>query len=256
MEWSEDSLLIYFSVMKNDQSGDRARDPRHVYANPTNPAVCPILALAIFLRLHKLFPGKKQDDRFGSALRRLFATPAGKAELERRGYKAEDFGTHSCRKGAATYASSGTMAAPSVPAIHNRAGWTMGRVQDIYMKPGDAGDQFCGRAVAGLPILSEKFALLPPFFPEVTAAVEAVLSVCFVDFPPGMRAVTIFCLASVVHHHEWLRANLPPAHRLLQCPLFRDPALLQSLIPLVQCRTPQPSGDPIQATGIPGRPTL
>jgi hypothetical protein len=31
--------------MKNDQSGERPRDPRHIYANPLMPEVCPILSL-------------------------------------------------------------------------------------------------------------------------------------------------------------------------------------------------------------------
>ncbi|KAH9105408.1 hypothetical protein AeMF1_018759 [Aphanomyces euteiches] len=31
MEWSNDALCIYFAYMKNDQSGDRPRDPRHGY---------------------------------------------------------------------------------------------------------------------------------------------------------------------------------------------------------------------------------
>ena len=30
MEWAEDSLRIYFAHMKNDQTGERKRDPRHI----------------------------------------------------------------------------------------------------------------------------------------------------------------------------------------------------------------------------------
>jgi hypothetical protein len=44
-EWEEDALKIYFAHMKNDQGGDQPRDPRHVYANPKMPEICPITAL-------------------------------------------------------------------------------------------------------------------------------------------------------------------------------------------------------------------
>ena len=71
MEWKEDALRIYFAHQKNDQMGERPRDPRHVYANPKSPQVCPILSLGIYLlclppqqRQRKLFPGSNQYDRY------------------------------------------------------------------------------------------------------------------------------------------------------------------------------------------------
>ena len=45
MEWKEGAFRIFFAHMKNDQCGERPRDPRHIYANPVLPEVCPILAL-------------------------------------------------------------------------------------------------------------------------------------------------------------------------------------------------------------------
>jgi len=48
MEWGEDALKVYFAHMKNDQRGTRPRDPRHIYANPLMPEVCPILALGAY----------------------------------------------------------------------------------------------------------------------------------------------------------------------------------------------------------------
>ena len=45
MEWKDDSLCVYFAHMKNDQNGERPRDPRHIYANPLCPEICPILSL-------------------------------------------------------------------------------------------------------------------------------------------------------------------------------------------------------------------
>jgi hypothetical protein len=48
IEWFGDSLCIYFAHMKNDQLGDLPRDPRHLYANPVMPEICPVLALGIY----------------------------------------------------------------------------------------------------------------------------------------------------------------------------------------------------------------
>ncbi len=72
LEWIGDALGVYFAHMKNDQAGERPRDPRHVYANPLDPIICPILALGIYLmafplvtdppRTH-LFAGGKQYSR-------------------------------------------------------------------------------------------------------------------------------------------------------------------------------------------------
>ena len=78
VEWSEDALKIYFCHMKNDQTGDRPRDPRHIYANTLIPQICPVLALGISLlcfsfdpKSNQLFPGRNQSDRYRRALSRL-----------------------------------------------------------------------------------------------------------------------------------------------------------------------------------------
>ncbi|KAG6952832.1 hypothetical protein JG688_00013103 [Phytophthora aleatoria] len=58
LEWRDDALCVYFAHMKNDQRGARPRDPRHVYANPLSPEICPILALGkpfIVLSIMKCF---------------------------------------------------------------------------------------------------------------------------------------------------------------------------------------------------------
>ncbi|KAG6952574.1 hypothetical protein JG687_00012925 [Phytophthora cactorum] len=34
--------------MKNDQEGDRQRDPQHIFANPMEPDICLILSVAIY----------------------------------------------------------------------------------------------------------------------------------------------------------------------------------------------------------------
>ena len=70
-------MVIYFAHMKNDQSGERKRDPIHIYANPDDPIVCPLNALGMYLnvfgltgtKLTSLFPGTSQYDRFAKILK-------------------------------------------------------------------------------------------------------------------------------------------------------------------------------------------
>ena len=49
LSWADDCLSVFFAHMKNDQTGEKKRDPRHVYANPHDVLVCPITAIAIYL---------------------------------------------------------------------------------------------------------------------------------------------------------------------------------------------------------------
>ncbi|OQR83465.1 hypothetical protein THRCLA_23145, partial [Thraustotheca clavata] len=44
ISWEDDSLVITFPRAKNDQEG-RKCEPKHVYANPINPETCPILKM-------------------------------------------------------------------------------------------------------------------------------------------------------------------------------------------------------------------
>jgi len=120
MEWMEDCMSIYFSHLENDQSGERKRDPRHIYANPVDPVVCPLAALGMYLDIFSLtgskstalFPGTSQYDRFAKILKGFLQKHREKFEKE-FGVNVDNIGVHSIRKGAATYVSSGsTRASP------------------------------------------------------------------------------------------------------------------------------------------------
>ena len=115
--------------MKNDQTAERKRDPRHIYANPVNPLVCPLLALSTYLSVFsisgtkdsKLFPGDNQYKRFTSYLETILQKH--NKEIERDfGVDIKDVGSHSIRKGAATYVSSGATCSPPQVATNIRAG--------------------------------------------------------------------------------------------------------------------------------------
>ena len=134
-----DAFEVFFAHSKTDQVGDDAKYPRHIFANPHLPLICPVLSLSMYLSCcfntpilptTQLFPGNRQETRFASILSRLLA--AHQDDLRRLGYNVKDVGTHSIRKGAASYLSS-LPSGPNPTSICIRGGWTMGRVRDIYM---------------------------------------------------------------------------------------------------------------------------
>jgi hypothetical protein len=65
----------------------------------------------------------------------------------------DDIGTHSIRKGSSTNCASGSTACPSSTAIHLRAGWSLGGVQNTYES---VSDMYVGRTASELPLDSYK----------------------------------------------------------------------------------------------------
>ena len=78
IRWLADALVIVFAHQKNDQGGERSF-PRHLYANPLNPYVCPSTVLGKYLAVFPqilqgggfLFPGHAQEERFAKAFDQL-----------------------------------------------------------------------------------------------------------------------------------------------------------------------------------------
>jgi hypothetical protein len=79
--WTQsfDLFAVHFSHSKTDPTGEEAKYPRHLYANPLTPLVCPVVALALYLTScfntqqnnnGKLFPGHFQESRFAGLLLR------------------------------------------------------------------------------------------------------------------------------------------------------------------------------------------
>ena len=112
MSWRGDCLVINFPLHKGDQTGESLAKDKHVYANPLKPEICPMLAVAvlIFCRhrgvgeggVTQLFTGDSVD-KFGAMLRAVFADKNLILEDIDLGSARQDLGTHSNRKGAATY---------------------------------------------------------------------------------------------------------------------------------------------------------
>ena len=137
---------MYFAHMKNDQCGERKRDPRHVSANPVMPKICPITSIGIYLLCFdvnfdaNLFPGNAQYDGFRKLLVNILTKNCAE-ELLSRGMLPTDIGTHSVKKGATSFCSGGSTVGPSGTAVKPRGGWTMGGIQDTYMRYERASDQ-------------------------------------------------------------------------------------------------------------------
>jgi hypothetical protein len=166
-----------------------------MYANPHNPEICSVLALACYIFAnpgiftdkteeqedgveveaqggdgagcpcsHKgcLFSGGNQYEQFMDCLHRIFEKYPD--ELFVLGILPGDLGLHSARKGASSHACSGTTVLPPMVSICLRAMWSMGHVKERYLQFEKAGYQYLGQAVSGLDVNSVKFAVLPPFF--------------------------------------------------------------------------------------------
>ena len=236
---SNDALEIHFAHHKGDQMGDRAKYPRHVYANPNEPLVCPFLALALYLTTFnttppidsRLFPGHQQFKRFSDIMKRVLKEH--EAEVRECGQDIKDLGTHSIRKGASTFLS-GVPGGPPAAAICVRAGWTMGRVRDIYIKYESGGDQFCGRALSMLPLLQPEFAASPPHFsPDCPRPwIETTIAATFPMLTgiDSQRRLLETCLAQLVYHKLHIEQWDENHFIRTSCQLFRDNQLTAAAI--------------------------
>jgi len=242
----DDSVGCIMHKSKTNQEGNGPKDPRHIYANPMNPATCWITALGIYLACRPtqpagpLFSGAQQKARFGTALRQLVNEKTG----------LNHYGTHSIRKGVATFACSGTTGGPSIASVCLRVGWSLGGVQDRYIRYESAGDQYLGRVVAGLPLNSADFAVLPPHFDNnQDPAIRECLSETFplLHETSTLQDILKLCLASLVCHADYLRERMPSTHTLLSTYLFRHSDVLDQL----RCHLVLGSSSWMKPTGIP-----
>ena len=262
IQWNNDALRIYFTQQKTDQSGKQTKYPRHLYANSEEWLVCPVFALALYVLLlgapalsdSRLFPGKNQFKRFGSKMKRVLK--AHEKEVNALGFQLKDLGTHSIRKGASTYASS-LPGGPSAAAIAIRAGWSMGTVKDVYIRYEQGGDQFVGRVLSMLPLLSPNFAVAPPQFSSelprdwIDTTMSSIFSMV-TEIPEICGKVTEMLLASLIRHSDVV-SKWPSSHVIVQnCVLFRQADLVDTARPHV--RTPVPwdkDGGEYIFTGVP-----
>jgi hypothetical protein len=229
---------IKFGHMKNDQSGADAKYSCHLYANPLEPLVCPVYLLALYFsccintpQVYNgfLFPGHDQHQRYSVMLQRLLDTKVD--EVKSLGYNPGDIGTHSIRKGAITYLSS-LVGGPPMAAVCLRAGWTMGKVKDIYMRYVASGDQFTGQSLSVLPILLPEFAASPPHFTE--SYKEWAGGLIALQFPmisdvSHLQRLCLMCLASTFYHKDWLNSRGSNHVAQIASILLHDNAIVEKI---------------------------
>ena len=188
LHWVNDCLAVDCFITKADQTASKSNQ-KHIYANPLDPLICPILALGMYLierpeaeATHVqnfVFPAtkskkkKSSTSRFLTGLKKLVSTANTLLAMTIDCLK---IGAHSLRKGAVTFAAGGSTMAPGIVSILLRAGWSLQGVENRYFKFEGAMDQFLGRVICGLPINSGNFAILPPFFCMKTAEDVAYIS--------------------------------------------------------------------------------
>ena len=99
-------MELLFGHSKTDQLGDNAKYPWHLFANPDDPVMCPVLVLSMYfgccfntLQLGEspLFPGHMHHDHFCNLLEQILHEH--KEGLHELGYEEEDIGTNSIHKG-------------------------------------------------------------------------------------------------------------------------------------------------------------
>ena len=259
--WKEDALVVAIPKHKSDQQAAKTY-AKHVFANPLNPQVCPILALSLaifskprlpFNESWPLFEGKDCDGRFATLFNDAVKAmdPGLMASV---GIDKDQTGTHSTRKGAASYCS-GLVSGPSTVQIYLRAGWSLG-VQDRYLFAGSGGDQFTGRVLCGLPFDDERFATVAPHFIGGLGLGEldwSAVLLLYDNFPSGFKQALPFLLASLVFHYDWLKFKLTHTHTIFSSPCFQS-GLIEQLKPRVHIGTG--SCCSIKSTGIPPHVTI
>ena len=267
----EDCLKGTFDYTKADQSGERV-NAKHIYANPMDPIVCPLLSLGVWTALEqdslaqheKLFLRQKRQD--GTASSR-YCSQVGhllkeNVDVVRAFMRPEHVNVHGLRKGSGTYATSGTTLPPSVVSVANRGEWSMGKVLDVYWKFSEPGDAYLGRILVGLEPTTPLFATLPPHWkpsaPLLHHDIHTAMNLMYGKILDQWRegadvdptGVLLLCLASIVYHRDWIREVMSKTtgHSFSGVTLFQQPELLEQLGTLVTVEPPESMPRP---TGIP-----
>ena len=150
--------------------------------------------------------------------------------LEREGIPYKLITMHSWRKGSASFAASGSTAAPSIITICLRANWKLPGSLNRYLFLEHAGDQFVGRVCAGLPIMSDKFGVLPPRWrtdlsQEDKEFIDRMYKLTYPHddlWGPQMIPICRNLFINLCYHQEFL-SNLSGTHMWHMTHLGRNP---------------------------------
>jgi hypothetical protein len=145
LRWADDCLIVRLPKHKGDQEGERSLlMDRHVYANPLELSICPILSLAVLVFCkgfreaggkQQVFEGTRTENKFSDMLSVILKGLSDSVQAL-LGANIKDIGTHTPRKSCATYAC-GVVDGPSSVMVFLRAAWSLGNVKDRYLFSGN-----------------------------------------------------------------------------------------------------------------------
>lgn len=244
MSWTKfDCMQINFRHTKTDVEGKSKRKQRNLYSNINEYYIDFPFLLGLYLSCcftptasqgggYQLFPGshKATTKRMRDALQMILRLHEN--EVTSLGYSnVKDIGLHSIRKGAASYLAS-MPCGPSPVAICHRAGWSTGKVLDIYFQQLQSGDEFVGRCLSMLNFMSSDFAKSPAYFDPAIASAEFISDSVAEIFPcfheiGSIRRILQQCLASLIHHRTSV-LGFEPNHPARNCiDLFSNTEMME-----------------------------
>jgi hypothetical protein len=272
--WRDDHMEIVVQQSKTQQEGlkDGEGGTKAVFANPNDPTLCPLLAMALCLFSYparnfalgedgkphpRLFHGTEPEHQYGVWLKNVLMKMKAEQPLysDHLSDKPEDYGIHSLRKTLISLLSD-MMEGPSPISIRQRAGHSLGVILDIYCMFTNAGDKFAGRCLLGLTPEDPKFAQVAPHWHEDTET-----GICWAElfpeffgedaiYPQSFRLVAKRLYATLIWHSEWCTNKLHPDHPIFKQECWLSDERRQDLrsklhSPLFNC------GCGMKATGVP-----
>ena len=224
--WSGDHVTISYERSKTDQEGIN-QIPRAIFANPFNPSICPILALGLKVcsesstetrSAPRLFTSEHANKWFSAWLCRTL-NDGNTAENDFFGVAPHTIGTHSFRKGAATYVC-GLKSGPDSDAVKLRMEHSLGGSNDTYVRRDVGKDRVVGRSVVGLDRNGDGFSILPPHFNSPVCVDEVIPVSLLRKLPPTTKAALPYLVASVLYHWDWIIQNLSRKHPFFSSALY------------------------------------
>lgn len=266
-----DALKFQIGITKTDQDGSKnAEHPFHVYSNPSNPVICPLLAFTKHLICNPrilqghcaLFEGSNQYDRLNNILRDIVLSNEHKDAFKRFGINPQYFGTHSIRKGAVTHVATGSTSCPPIASICIRANWKMPGVMNRYIKYEAAGDLYVGRCVSGRDRFKKEFAESLPYFDFSNfdsierESKNRSLDKWIKDRMPAGGAMndSVFgffkaCIASLAFHRVWLDNSVDTENAMRCSPYWSEPIPFAEYV--TTCHPWDTTPDSPEITGLP-----
>jgi len=238
ISWKGDCITVLYEKGKTNQEGMN-KVPWHVYANPNDPLICPVLALGLKLCTEndtfgnipfRVFPSPTSDNSFSTWMRTTVDELAQDPEIL-ISVPPSRVGTHSLRKGAASYVD-GLTDGPNTDSIKLRMEHKLGGCDFRYIFRGAGNDKYVGRSVSGLDTNSVDMGALPPHFKQRVNENDVISLPMLSRASNAFKKAFPFMIASVVHHWEWLEETLPESHPFFTSKIYSS-GIYETWKPLV-----------------------